>query len=91
MERGQQDQIIITVDSDNHYIYFSVKEGHSGTIIDLVKRYVNDNLGHVRKTLRQWRGGTALAPAPAAWPRLEKTTKDLNRVAQEWRKPIRLA
>ena len=75
MERGKQDKIIIRRDMDGHYVYFSPKEGHSGTIIDLAKRYVSENFGEVRKELRRWRGGSA-APAPAsAWPALEKPTK----------------
>lgn len=84
MERGQQDKIIITLDGDGHHVYFSVKQDHSGSIIDLAKHYVNSNLGHVRRSLRQWRGGGAQCPTTLPLPRLEKTPKDLVRVAREW-------
>ena len=84
MERGQQDKIIITLDTDGHHVYFSVKQDHRGTIIDLAKRYVNDNLGHVRRTLRQWSGGSTPAASVPPRQRLEKTSKDLSRVLREW-------
>lgn len=88
MKRGQQDKIIVTKGNDGHYVYVSVKADHGGTIIDLAKRYLNGNLGHVRKTLRQWRGGTLSSPPQRFWPDLEKTPKDLTRVAQEWHRAM---
>jgi len=84
MEREKQDKIIIRRDMDGHYVYFSPKEGHSGSIIDLAKRYISENFGEIRKELRRWRGGSA-TPAPAsAWPALEKSSKDFDGVAREW-------
>jgi hypothetical protein len=83
MERGAADKIIISRDRDGHYIYWSVKEDHSGTVIDLAKRYVSENFGEVRKALRRWRGGGE-PPAPRGWRELEKTDRDLDRVAREW-------
>jgi hypothetical protein len=83
MERGQQDKIIITRGADNHYIYFSVKADHSGTVIDLAKRYVSENFGEIRKALRRWSHN----PAPrvrVSVPPLEKTPRDLQGVAREW-------
>lgn len=84
MERGEQDKIIISRGPDGHFVYFSVKEQHGGTVIDLAKRYVNRNLGHIRKTLREWSGGrTEPAHAFTALP-LETTSKDLQAVARTW-------
>jgi hypothetical protein len=84
MELGQQDKIIITRGIDGHYVYFSVKENHSGTVIDLAKRYINENFGEIRKALRRW-GDRPAPPAPrSAWPALEKTNKDFEGVAREW-------
>lgn len=84
MELGQQDKIIITRDTDGHSVYFSVKEDHSGTVIDLARRYVSQNFGEIRKALRRWGDGPA-PPAPrSAWPALEKTTRDFEGVAREW-------
>ncbi|MEQ1908042.1 MAG: DUF3991 and TOPRIM domain-containing protein [Vicinamibacterales bacterium] len=83
MERGQQDKIIITRDSDNHYIYFSVKADHSGTVIDLAKRYVSENFGEIRKALRRW-SDSPVPPAPVPAPQLEKTSRDFQGVTREW-------
>lgn len=83
MERGAQDKIIVTRDWDGHYVYFSVKESHSGTVIDLAKRYVSSNFGEVRKALRRW---VSSPPAPSlelALP-LEKTGRDAVAVSREW-------
>lgn len=81
MERGQEDKIIITRDTDGHYVYFSVKADHGGTVIDLAKRYVSENFGEVRKALRRWSD----RPVPPATPLgLQKTSRDLQRVAREW-------
>lgn len=57
MERGAADKIIISRARDGHYIYWSVKADHSGTVIDLAKRYVSENFVEVRKALRRWCGG----------------------------------
>jgi hypothetical protein len=83
MELGQQDKIIITRGSDGHYVYFSVKAGHSGTVIDLAKRYVTENFGKVRKALRGW-SNEPEPPAPVSRLPLECTTRDLQAVAKEW-------
>ena len=77
-----QDKIIISRGPDGHFVYFSVKDSHGGTIIDLAKRYVTKNFGHIRKTLREWSDGrTGPAHAFAATP-LETTSKDLQAVAK---------
>jgi hypothetical protein len=80
MERGAADKIIITRDDDGHYVYFSVKDDHSGTIIDLAKRYLSPNFGEIRKALRAWSGAGFV---PSSVP-LEKTPRDLAGVAREW-------
>ncbi len=84
MERGQQDKIIITRGGDGHYVYFSVKEGHSGTIIDLAKRYVHQNFGEVRRALRRWCASSEAHPPRGALPVLEKAGKNFEQVAREW-------
>ncbi len=84
MERGAQDKIIISRGHDGHFVYFSVKDSHGGTIIDLAKRYVTKNFGHIRKTLREWSDGrTGPSHAFTATP-LETTSKDLQAVARVW-------
>jgi hypothetical protein len=58
MELGPQDKIIITRGTDGHYVYFSVKENHSGTVIDLAKRYVSQNFGETgHRTLKSTASG----------------------------------
>lgn len=56
MRRGG-DKIIISTDSDNHAIYFSVNDDNDhGTIIDFVQKRKKINLGQVRKELRLFAG-----------------------------------
>lgn len=84
MDRGEQDKIIISKGPDGHFVYFSVKDSHGGTVIDLAKRYVTKNFGEIRKTLRGWsEGRTPRAHGFAATP-LETTSKDLQAVAKLW-------
>lgn len=84
MDRGEQDKIIISKGPDGHFVYFSVKDSHGGTVIDLAKRYVTKNFGEIRKTLRAWSDGrTPRASGYAATP-LETTSKDLQAVAKLW-------
>lgn len=80
MKLDDRDTLVISRDTDGHYIYFSPKGGHSGTIIDLAKKYVSQNFGEVRKALRRFAG----ADVPVALPALHKTTRDLDQVAREW-------
>ncbi len=84
MTRGEADKIIITRGADGHYVYFSVKESHSGSVIDLAQRYVNRNFGEVRKALRRWTGGSEAPARSLPWPALEKTNRDFERVEREW-------
>lgn len=83
MERGAQDKIIISRETDGHYVYFSVKEDHRGTIIDLARRYVSPNFGEIRKALRRWEDAPRSTPRSAV-PALEKTPRDFEGVAREW-------
>ena len=56
MRRGDE-KIIISTDSDNHAIYFSVNDDNDhGTIIDFVQKRKKINLGQVRKELRLFAG-----------------------------------
>jgi hypothetical protein len=80
MKLDARDTVVITRDTDGHYIYFSPKGGHSGTIIDLAKVYVSSNFGEVRKALRRF----VRADVPVALPALLKTTRDLDQVARQW-------
>lgn len=80
MKLDARDTLVITRHTDGHYIYFSPKNGHSGTVIDLAKVYVSQNFGEVRKALRRFAG----AEVAAALPALQKTTRDLDQVARAW-------
>src|SRR5262245_25066442 len=82
MRHDDGDKIIIKRETDGHYVYFSVHQGHSGTIIDLAKHRKGLSLGRVRQELRPYVGGRASAPLPVFTP-LPKVSKDLIRVAQE--------
>src|SRR5262245_44885600 len=80
MKLDERDTLVISRDTDGHYIYFSPKNGHSGTVIDLAQVYVSQNFGEIRKALRRFAG----AEVPVTLPVLQKTTRDLDQVARDW-------
>jgi hypothetical protein len=85
MVRGDgQDKIVIRRESGGTWVYFSVKCAHSGTIIDLARQYGSENLGYVRKRLRQWSSDYTPTPALRSVPQLEPTTRDYGAVARDW-------
>jgi hypothetical protein len=77
---GTGDKIIISRDSDGHYVYYSVHgdDRDNGTIIDFIQKRRKLTLGEVRKELRPWIGKPPV-PVPDYAP-LVKTTKDRIRV-----------
>jgi Protein of unknown function (DUF3991)/Toprim-like len=89
--RRVSDKIVIKLNGTGHYVYFSVLDDQdNGSIIDFVQRRKRLNLGEVRKELRQWLGRPAAVlgseQALPLFPRLETTSKDLNRVEMEYRR-----
>ena len=53
--RSGTDKIVISVNENAHWMYFSVSDlQDSGTIIDFVQNRFNLNLGQVRQELRPW-------------------------------------
>ena len=83
--RNGGDKVVIKLNSNGHYIYFSVRDDRdNGTIVDFVQFRKRMTLGEVRKELRPWIGR-----APTSLPRfakLEKTGKDRLRVEAEYRR-----
>lgn len=78
------DKVIVKLDRDQHYVYFSVRnESDNGSIIDFVQRRKAYNLGQVRQELRPWIGKPA--PSPALFPVLQPTTKDRLAVERQYR------
>jgi len=67
MKHPAGDKLIIGMEGET-WVYFSVHEGHSGTIIDLVQHREGLNLGQVRKKLRPWLGQAPRALSPSASP-----------------------
>jgi hypothetical protein len=80
MKLDARDTLVISRGTDGHYIYFSPKNGHSGTVIDLAKVYVSQNFGEIRKALRRFAG----AEIPATLPALQKSSRDFDQVAKDW-------
>jgi hypothetical protein len=80
------DKLIVARGHDGHWVYFSVRDpGDNGTVIDFVQRRTGENLGHVRRRLRDW----LRSPAPAQVhrvdpscfvPSLEPITRDAAQV-----------
>ena len=85
MRRGG-DKIVVRLNSNGHYVYFSVRDDQdNGTIIDFVQRRQTLNLGEVRKTLRPWIGRPSVPSLPS-FPKLEPVTKDRMGVELAYRR-----
>ena len=60
------DKIVVRLDSDGHWTYFSVRHDRdNGTIVDFVLRRGASNLAAVRAELSAWAGDVRPLPAPA--------------------------
>ena len=58
--RNGGDKVVIKLDGDGHYVYFSVRDDRdNGSIIDFVQHRKRLSLGEVRKELRPWIGRSA--------------------------------
>ena len=89
MKRGN-DKIIVAK-QEEHYVYFSVHQNHSGSIIDFVQNQKHLNLGEVRKELRPWIGLTSSSYRPRIQPdkyvkEIAATSTDVTKVQAEWLK-----
>jgi hypothetical protein len=81
MRHVNGDKIVVKIDTDGHYVYFSVRDDRDhGSIIDFIAMRRNVNLGEIRKELRSLSGGPMTALP--AYPALLKTGKDRVRVEQ---------
>jgi len=76
------DKIVIARGEDQHWIYFSVRDGaDNGSIVDFVQRRRRCTLGDVRRELRPWMGsgigGTVARPALKLYvPEVVPVSKD---------------
>jgi hypothetical protein len=93
--RNGGDKVVIKLDGDGHYVYFSVRdERDNGSIIDFVQHRKRLSLGEVRKELRPWLRPPASSPSfagspsllAAPFPALEKTGKNRMQVETEYRR-----
>lgn len=90
------DKLIVAKGEDGHWIYFSVRDdADHGSVIDFVQRREGGTLGDVRKSLRQWSGGSSPAnvnrpPAKVFAAALDPIRKDLVavRIHYERMQPI---
>lgn len=78
MRHPNGDKIIIARGSDNHWIYFSVRDdADSGSIIDFLQKRQGGNLGHIRRELRRWFSHTSQRPRPEDYAhQVEPSSKD---------------
>jgi hypothetical protein len=81
--RNGGDKIIIKLNGDGHYLFFSVRDDRdNGTIIDFLQRRRRMNLGEVRKTLRPWIGRPPVEVP--VFPALKRSSKDRGLVEVEY-------
>lgn len=71
MVHSAGDKVIVAMDEDGHWVYFSVRDHDDhGSIIDFVQRRLGGTLGHVRQVLRPWLGSgnqSATRPNPSQY------------------------
>jgi hypothetical protein len=85
--RNGADKIIVKLDGDGHYLYFSVRDDRdNGTIIDFLQRRQHMNLGEVRKTLRPWLHGAAVQIP--VFQQLERSSRDRGLVEAEYARSV---
>jgi hypothetical protein len=61
------DKIVVRLDRDNHWTYFSVRDDHdNGTIVDFLQHRGSRSLADVRHELRAW-SGEHRPPVPAEY------------------------
>lgn len=95
MAHDDGDKIIVGMGTDQHYVYFSVRDpADKGSIVDFDQRRNGGTLGDVRKRLRPYLSGVGSARPPAAsqgrppacssYGRLEPVVTDLNAVRGEY-------
>jgi hypothetical protein len=83
MRHANDDKIIIKVDKDGHWVYFSVRDDRdNGTIIDFTKKRLGCSLGTVRKELRPFIG--AAARTLEYYAPLPRVAKDRVRVERSY-------
>jgi hypothetical protein len=81
--RRNQNKISVRRLADDHFVYYSFRDDHHGSIIDFVQREKGLTLGNVRKELRPWIG----APRPASvFRELRSVSRDFERVHREFAK-----
>jgi hypothetical protein len=84
------DKIVVRLDSDGHWTYFSVRDDRdNGTIVDFALRRGPSNLAGVREELRGWAGGPRFmeTPAPIRPSRVDQDGRAVVRDAY-WRAQI---
>lgn len=84
MRHANGDKLIIKKDTDNHFVFFSVRDDAAGSIIDFLKKRNGLNLGQVRKELRPWIG-KASSSLPL-FPDLPVTSKNRLEVEASFRR-----
>jgi hypothetical protein len=85
MRNASDDKIVIKIDGDGHFVYFSVRDpDDNGSVIDFLQKRSRKSIGHVRKELRAWLGRPR--PAVPVYPKMPKTAKDRMAVEQAFQK-----
>jgi len=80
MRHSDGDKLIVARDTDQHWVYFSVRnESDNGSIIDFMQKRDGVTLGHVRKSLRPWIGEE---PKPVPARKYSPTLRPTNRSRQ---------
>jgi len=76
------DKIVVSRNEKNeHYVYFSMRNNDSGTIIDFLQARTGKNLGEVRIWLRKWLKGEIDGYEQV---KIQKSSVDRNKIYRIW-------
>lgn len=86
MQHSCGDKLVISKTRGNHYVYFNVHGGDSGSIIDFVQSREGGSIGKVRQILRNWHGKqiTLRSDRPTLFSELQISNHDAGRVLAAW-------
>jgi hypothetical protein len=86
MRHDDGEKLIISTDTDSHFIWFSVRSNASGSVIDFVQFRQGGNLGQVRKFLRAYCSNSSFPTAPKnkSIPKPQKISHDRAALLKKW-------
>jgi hypothetical protein len=83
MRHTDGDKIVVATAEDGHGVFFSVRTGQSGSVLDFVMYRTGGNLGHARRALRDY-DPFSFPTAQGPIPKPRSVTRDRAALAAQW-------